>query len=102
MLPEQMSQQQLAELDKAFGFTNSGNSEVLAAWFIHTIRNNYAAADKALDNFLTTVGRRKFLVPLYKALAATPEGKIKAQEIYVRSKPNYHAVSTNTLDALLK
>ncbi|MDO6391395.1 M1 family metallopeptidase [Pontibacter sp. BT731] len=102
LLPEQMSQQQMADLDKAFGFTNSGNSEVLAAWFIHTIRNNYTAADKALDNFLTNVGRRKFLVPIYKALAATPEGKKKAQEIYSRAKPNYHAVSTNTLDAMLK
>ena len=102
MLPEQMSQQQMADLDKAFGFTNSGNSEVLAAWFIHTIRNNYTVADKALDNFLTNVGRRKFLVPIYKALAATPEGKKKAREIYSRAKPNYHAVSTNTLDAMLK
>jgi leukotriene-A4 hydrolase len=102
MLPEQLTQQQLAELDKAFNFTNSGNSEVLAAWFIHTIRNNYTAADRALDSFLTSVGRRKFLVPLYKALAATPEGRKKAQEVYVRAKPNYHAVSTNTLDAMLK
>jgi leukotriene-A4 hydrolase len=102
MLPEQMSQQQMADLDKAFGFTNSGNSEVLAAWFIHTIRNNYTAADKALDNFLTQVGRRKFLVPLYKGLAATPAGKKKAQEIYARARPNYHAVSINTMDAMLK
>lgn len=102
MLPEQMSQQQMAELDKAFGFTNSGNSEVLAAWFIHTIRNNYTVADKALDNFLTNVGRRKFLVPIYKALIATPEGKKKAQEIYTRARPNYHAVATSTLDEMLK
>ncbi|EJF08341.1 peptidase M1 membrane alanine aminopeptidase [Pontibacter sp. BAB1700] len=41
-------------------------------------------------------------MPIYKALAATPAGKKKAQEIYVRAKPNYHAVSTNTLDAMLK
>ncbi|WP_018477909.1 M1 family metallopeptidase [Pontibacter roseus] len=102
MLPEQMSEQQLAELDKAFGFTNSGNSEVLAAWFIHTIRNNYTTADQALETFLTNVGRRKFLVPIYKALAATPEGKKKALAIYAKAKPNYHAVSTSTLDAMLK
>ncbi|WP_235925736.1 M1 family metallopeptidase [Pontibacter burrus] len=102
MLPEQMSQQQLQDLDKAFNLTNSGNSEVLAAWFIHTIRNNYTTADKALETFLTNVGRRKFLVPIYKALAATPEGKKKALAIYAKARPNYHAVSTVTLDEMLK
>ena len=102
MLPEQLSQQQLAELDKAFGFTNSGNSEVLAAWFIHAIRHNYTTADKALENFLTNVGRRKFLVPIYKALTASPEGKQKALAIYAKARPNYHAVSTLTLDEMLK
>lgn len=102
MLPEEMSQQQLAELDKAFHFTNSGNSEVLAAWFLHAIRNNYTTADKALETFLTNVGRRKFLVPLYKELIETPEGKKKALAIYAKARPNYHAVSTVSLDELLK
>ncbi|MDX5483175.1 MAG: leukotriene A4 hydrolase C-terminal domain-containing protein, partial [Hymenobacteraceae bacterium] len=102
MLPENMTQQQMAELDKAFNFTNSGNSEVLAAWFLHAIRNNYVTADQALETFLTNVGRRKFLVPIYRALIATPEGKKKALEIYAKARPNYHAVSTVTLDQLLK
>ncbi|MFD2515608.1 M1 family metallopeptidase, partial [Pontibacter locisalis] len=77
MLPENMNQEQMAELDKAFSFTKSGNSEVLAAWLLHAIRNNYTTADQALETFLTNVGRRKFLVPIYKALIATPEGKKK-------------------------
>jgi leukotriene A-4 hydrolase/aminopeptidase len=102
MLPEQMTPQQMAELDKAFDFTNSGNSEVLAAWFLHAIRNNYTTADQALETFLINVGRRKFLVPIYKALYASPEGKKKALAIYAKARPNYHAVSTVTLDELLK
>ncbi|RDV14042.1 M1 family peptidase [Pontibacter diazotrophicus] len=102
MLPEQMSQQQLAELDRAFNFTNSGNAEVLAAWFLHAIRNNYTTADQALETFLTNVGRRKFLVPIYRELIRTPEGKKKALAIYAKARPNYHAVSTVTLDDLLK
>ena len=102
MLPETMTQKQMAELDKAFNFTNSGNSEVLAAWVLHTIKNNYTTADQALEKFLVNVGRRKFLVPIYKALNATPEGKKKALAIYAKARPNYHAVSTVTLDELLK
>ncbi len=101
MLPEQMSQKQLSELDKAFNFTTSGNNEVLAAWFLHAIRNNYNTADKAIDAFLTNVGRRKFLVPIYKELIKTPQGKQKALAIYAKARPNYHAVATVTLDELL-
>ncbi|MCC9137378.1 M1 family metallopeptidase [Pontibacter silvestris] len=102
MLPEQMTQQQMYELDKAFNFTDSGNSEILAAWFLHAIRNNYVTADEALETFLVNVGRRKFLVPIFKALVSTPEGKKKALAIYAKARPNYHAVSTVTLDEMLK
>ncbi|WP_242928903.1 M1 family metallopeptidase [Pontibacter vulgaris] len=102
MLPEKMSKEQMNDLDKAFNFTNSGNSEILAAWFLHAIHNNYITADKALETFLTNVGRRKFLLPIYKALMATPEGKKRALAIYAKARPNYHAVSTVTLDELVK
>jgi hypothetical protein len=50
---------------------------------------------------LLRVGRRKFLVPLYKALLALPDGQAHAQAIYARARPNYHAVATSTFDALL-
>lgn len=102
MLPDQMTAQQIADLDNAFHFTTSGNSEVLAAWLLRAIHNNYTSADQALETFLTNVGRRKFLVPIYKALITTPEGKEKALAIYAGSRPNYHAVATVTLDDLLK
>jgi leukotriene-A4 hydrolase len=32
---------QMAELDEAFGFTTTGNSEIKAAWFERSIKNNY-------------------------------------------------------------
>ncbi|GAB2722918.1 aminopeptidase [Hymenobacter frigidus] len=92
---------QLAELDAAFQFTNSGNSEILTAWFPHTLRAEYAAATPALENFLRHVGRRKFLVPLYRALLAQPDGVARARAIYKEARPNYHSVATGTLDALL-
>jgi leukotriene-A4 hydrolase len=93
--------EQLAELDVAFHFTTSGNAEILAAWFPHTLRAGYAAADEAVKNFLLHVGRRKFVVPLYQALLATPDGPARARTIYAGARPNYHSVTTGTLDALL-
>ncbi|MCC3160305.1 M1 family metallopeptidase [Hymenobacter sp. 15J16-1T3B] len=100
-LPEHISAEQLQQLDQAFGFTQSGNAEILTAWLPLAVRAGYHAADAALAEFLTRVGRRKFLVPLYKALLATPEGTARAREIYQRARPNYHAVSTSTLDTLV-
>ncbi|MBK0403107.1 M1 family metallopeptidase [Adhaeribacter sp. BT258] len=101
-LPEQLSATQMEELDKTFRFTNSGNSEILAAWLEIAVKNQYEPASKALENFLVNVGRRKFLIPLYKALIASPDGKDKARAIYAKARPNYHAVATSTLDELLK
>jgi len=91
----------LAELDDAFAFTRSGNSEVLCAWLVLAIKNDYHAVDRRLDLFLMTVGRRKFLRPLYEALLASPGGRERALAIYTKARPRYHAVSKGTLDAML-
>ena len=45
--------------------------------------------------------RRKFLEPLYTALAATPEGKERAISIYEKARGNYHYVSINTIDKVI-
>ena len=101
-LPESMSQEQLRDLDGSFGFTKSGNSEILSAWLVHSIRNKYEPAYPALESFLTSQGRRKFLRPLYTELAKTPEGKSRAKQIYAKARPGYHSVSYTTIDEILK
>ncbi|MDO7845981.1 M1 family metallopeptidase [Hymenobacter sp. M29] len=100
-LPPTISAGELAELDATFDFTTSGNAEILAAWFPHALRAGYVPADTALENFLLHVGRRRFLVPLYRALLATPDGAQRARKIYAQARANYHSVATGTLDALL-
>ncbi len=100
-LPKGQSGQRMAELDAAFGFTRSGNAEIVAAWLEQCVKNNYRAAFPKLNEFLTTVGRRKFLVPLYGALVATQEGKEVAMDIYAKARPNYHSVSVRTIDEML-
>jgi aminopeptidase N len=100
-LPPTLMAADLAGLDAVFHFTTSGNAELLAAWFPLALRAGYAPADAALEHFLRHVGRRKFLVPLYRALLATPGGRARAQEIYRLARPNYHSVATSTLDALV-
>ncbi|MBL7983301.1 MAG: M1 family metallopeptidase [Flavobacteriales bacterium] len=100
-LPKDLTDAQLNDLDNAFGLTKSGNAEVLAAWLEQCIRNDHDVAYPTLDRFLNTVGRRKFLVPLYTELIATEKGRLMAQDIYRSSRQNYHAVAVRTLDELL-
>jgi hypothetical protein len=96
-----MTQQQMAELDAVFGFTRSKNSEILCAWLQQSIANHYEPAYPALENFLKTVGRRKFLRPLYTELAKSDEGLKFAREIYATARPGYHPVAYNTIDTIL-
>ncbi|MCX6352970.1 MAG: M1 family metallopeptidase, partial [Bacteroidetes bacterium] len=100
-LPQPMSLEKMHELDEAFHFTTSGNCELLDAWFEHAIHNKYAVAYPAMKKFLNSVGRRKFLLPLYKEMLKTPEGKAMAMEIYKDSRPNYHSVAVQTLDEMV-
>lgn len=98
---DDLDAQQLAALDAAFSLTRSGNSEILCAWLVLATRQDFRAVDARAELFLMTVGRRKFLVPLYEAVVAGAGGRDRALEIYRRARPRYHAVSQRTLDELL-
>jgi leukotriene-A4 hydrolase len=101
-LPETLDEPRLASLDDAFGFTESGNSEILFAWLRIAIRNRYEPALPALEEFLTSQGRRKFIAPLYEDLAGTDWGGPLAREIYSRARSTYHPVTSNTVDEILE
>lgn len=100
-LPEGLSQQQMTELDSAFGLTASGNSEVLHAWLHHVIANRYSEGYPALEAFLTGMGRRKFLQPLYQRMSESEDTLAQAKEIYAKARSSYHSVSSNTIDGIL-
>lgn len=100
-LPESMTIDQMKSLDDYLKFTYSGNSEILTAWMIHVIRNHYEPGYENLENFLVSVGRRKFLMPLYTELTKTDDGMMMARQIYTKARDNYHYVSVNSIDALL-
>jgi aminopeptidase N len=100
-LPDTIPTGRLTELDKAFHLSSSGNSEILEVWLQIAIRNHYQPAFAALDHFLTSQGRRKFLTPLYTALSKTDWGSAMAMDIYRRARPTYHSVAVGTIDKLL-
>ena len=101
-LPKTLHYGQLVDLDEAFQFSDSGNSEILHEWLMNAIEHKYEPAYDALERFLLRQGRRKFLKPLYQKLAETPEGLERARRIYAKARPMYHAVSYRTIDQILR
>jgi aminopeptidase N len=92
----------MKKLDDAFHLTSTGNCEIADVWLRLAIANGYSAADARLEDFLMTIGRRKFLEPLYKEMAKTDAGMKRARAIYANARPRYHAMSASTIDKLLK
>ena len=101
-LPKAMTAEQMAELDRRFAFSRTGNSEVLFAWLLHAVRNSWEPAYPALEKFLTSMGRRKFLRPLYQAMEDNLATRELARKIYARARPTYHPISVAAIDAILK
>ena len=100
-LPETMTVEQMDELDAAFGLTGTRNAETAFAWYMNTIPNRYSAADDALETFLMTVGRGKFIYRLYGSLAENGKGEW-AREVYAKARPGYHPIAQRRIDDILK
>ncbi|HYG62855.1 MAG TPA: M1 family metallopeptidase [Thermoanaerobaculia bacterium] len=100
-LPKPLSREQMADLDAAFKLSQSGNSEILTEWLVRVVENRYDPVYPVLERFLTSVGRTKFLRPIYTAMAKTPAGADMALRIYEKARPGYHAVSRAALEKIL-
>jgi aminopeptidase N len=101
-LPRKLSTGKLAELDRELSLSTQGNSEVQFAWLKLAIANRYDPAVPSLEKFLTSMGRRKFVAPLFTALVAQDQwGKPIAQRIYSQARPGYHSVTRGTVDRIV-
>jgi len=95
-LPEHLSAAQMSRLDAENRFTSTRNDEILDQWLLMSVRNHYAAAAGRLEEFLTTVGRIKYVKPLYQAMDLP-----QAKAIYEKARPMYHPITQASIDAVL-
>ncbi|MGZ9898824.1 M1 family metallopeptidase [Shewanella gaetbuli] len=99
-LPQVISQEQLMDLDEVFGFTQSQNAEIACDWFRVAIRNHYDPVLDTMSQFLNTVGRAKFVKPLYIELLVAGYQQ-EALQIYSQAKLSYHPSLQVQLDKIL-
>ncbi len=100
-LPAKLAPEQMADLDSTFGLTKRGNAEIAEQWLLIAIRNGYEPANERLEEFLTTIGRRKFVLPLFKELVKAKDGKERARAIYAKARPNYHPITVESVDKVV-
>jgi leukotriene-A4 hydrolase len=91
----------MARLDREFHFSESHNSEILHQWLWMAVKAGYQPAYPKVGPFLKSVGRRKFLKPIYSALMKTPEGQARARAIYAEARPGYHPIAQTSIDGIV-
>ncbi len=99
-LPKDISLKRLNQLDTQFNLTQSTNNEIAHAWLLLNIKRNNPVINTRLADYMITIGRRKLIVPLYKALLETESKRSFTQEIYNKARPGYHPLAQGTIDAL--
>jgi len=100
-MPAVVSVAQLGDLDRAYGFTNSRNAQIERSWLELVIRNNYQPGFARLEEYLTSIGRRLLIEPLYTDLMKTPSGTAFAKRVYAKARPGYHPETVAAIEAII-
>ena len=102
VLPRVLKPEELRLLDDRLGLSQTGNDEVLFLWLKLALDNRYQPAVPTAEQFLTRVGRRKFVAPLFETLMGEGQwGQALARRIYASTRPGYHAVTRDAVDKLV-
>jgi leukotriene-A4 hydrolase len=100
-LPKNLTKEECAWLDEAFNLTKSGNAEILCDWLTIAAVSSYEPAYDAIEEFLGSVGRMKFLKPLYNALYENESTRSWAGELFDRNASQYHPIARAALRRVL-
>nr|WP_320132261.1 M1 family metallopeptidase [uncultured Holophaga sp.] len=100
-LPRPLGLEDCAWLDRLFKLTGRGNFEVLVEWLCIAAASGYQQVFPRIREVLATVGRMKYVRPLYQALVRTPAGKELAQEVFTEASPRYHALTRRVAEGIV-
>ncbi len=101
-MPAAVSAAQLADLDKAYGFSMSPNDEIEQSWFKLAIARDYQPSFARLEDYLKSIGRSKLIAPLYEALMKSPSGPEFARRVFAKARPGYHPQTIAAIEAIVE
>ena len=90
----------LAALDQGLLLARAGNNELRYAFLKLAVDNQFDPAVPALDEFLGSLGRGKFVRPLYTSLSKSAWGKPIGTRLYAKYRGRYHPLVTRDVDKM--
>lgn len=100
-LPASFSLSDAVALDERFALTSSKNYDILEKWLPRGIRVGYPPALERTQEVLASVGRIKYLRPLYRALVERSETRQLVRDLFVRVAERYHPIARDVVQHLL-
>lgn len=100
-LPQVLSQEECQWLDENFALTDQGNCEILCDWLVIAAGSNYEPSFARIRSFLGSVGRMKYLKPLYSTLQAGEATRAMAAEVFAENAGSYHPIARAGLERIL-
>ena len=101
-LPATLVLGRLHALDAKFRLTAQSNPEIAMNWLPLMVRADGKEAIPAIEAYLTTIGRRRNLGPLYKALVDKGGSWLElARATFEKAKPMYHPTVREDFTRLL-
>lgn len=101
-LGKTISEEGCRSLEERFKLSESGNYEILVGWLALAVRSGFADVLPRVREVLTSVGRGKFLRPLYSALLGREEFRPFAAEVFEEMKERYHTLARVAVEGLFK
>ncbi|HYV19928.1 MAG TPA: M1 family metallopeptidase [Verrucomicrobiae bacterium] len=101
-LPRPLAAADCTGLDQALRLGERGNYEILVEWLSIAAVSAYAPAFDRIREVLTTVGRMKYLRPIYTALGRSETTRALARDIFAAARPGYHPMSRRTVESILE
>jgi len=95
-----LTQEQFKTLDSTFKLTGTQNAETAFAWYMQAIKGGYTEAMPALEQFLMTVGRGKFIYRLYGTLKDNGQAEM-ANRVFAAAKSGYHPIAQRRITDIL-
>lgn len=97
---QDMNYQILARIDKDLQVTNSTNPEIGQRWFPLAIALQYEVAFPVIKHSVQTIGRQKYILPVYTALVRNGY-RNKAFEWYDERKTFYHPIAAANIRKII-
>lgn len=88
-------------LDERYQLTAARNHDVLVTWLSLALDAGDLTVLERVEQVLGTVGRMKYLRPLYLRLVGNPDTRARAQAIFARCADGYHPIARSMAAAIV-